>query len=261
MHLKTYYPFETYAVLLTLEPDKAVAAVREAKRFGVEIGRPDVNASKEGFTVDWDNRMIRFGLEGIDGVGPIAAKQVIEFAPYETLLEFDLKHSMPGSKCNRGHRQALLAAGALDSLGGREDWTEPQKASTELDRLGMSLRVGGTFGIDEEFILTHTHSRDEFDEMEPDARVVVAGRVLEAKRVKIKSGPNRGKDMAHVRIGVGLDQFDLTLFYRTYAEFGGLVEKGNGVIVVGKRDESEKIIVTSMMDVGEWLAAQRGCVS
>jgi DNA polymerase III alpha subunit len=257
MWLKVHYPFESYAVILTLDSDEAPDAVREAKHFGVTIDKPDVNVSKAGFTVDWGARAIRFGLMAIDGIGDGAASQVIENAPYESVEHFDFANSFKYSKCNRGHRLALLEAGALDSIGGRADWTDAQRAATELRRLGMALRPGGTFGDAEEFVLEHTHSRAEFEEMPEKERVVVAGRVMEHRLVTIKSGYNKGKQMAHARIGVGLDVFDLTLFYRPFAEFGELLKQDQGVIVVGRKDASEKILVDSMMHIGDWLEEAR----
>ena len=151
--LKVHYPFESYAVLLSLDPDKTMRALKEAKFFGVKLTNPDVNRSQAGFTVDFDDGSIRFGLKAIDGVGDVAAQQVMDKGPYESLVHFDMSHSFKYSKCNKGHRQALLEAGALDSLGARTDWTEAQKASTELRRLvsqvglqcGLNLcsRTGG----------------------------------------------------------------------------------------------------------------------
>ena len=251
--LKVHYPLEFYAVLLTLEDEKAPAAIKESRYFGVQLDVPDINRSQIGFSVDHDTRVIRFGLIGVDGIGDIAARQAFENQPYHTLLEFDMKNSFKGTKLNKGHRQALLEAGALDSLGARADWTESQKASAEMRRLGMALRVGGTFGAEEELISRNVHSQDEVEAMAVDERVVIAGRVTELKKMRIGKGVNKGKDMARARLRFGLDWFDLIFFYRAYSEFGALLEPGRGLIVDGKKDARGQILVNGAMDVGDWV--------
>jgi DNA polymerase III alpha subunit len=252
--LKVHYPFEFYAVLLTLEDEKTPRALRESRHFGVSLEAPDVNRSGTGFTIDYDAGAIRYGLIGIDGVGNVACQQIVEKAPYESLEHFGMSHSFKYSKVNKGHRQALLEAGALDSLGGRADWTDTQKAATELQRLGMALRPGATFGEDEELVLRNVYSQDEFEEMKPGDRVVVAGIIMGIRATVTKRGRNPGQAMGMVRIKLGLDEFHLTFFPAQWASAGALLQEGNGIIVDGSKDTQEKIIVKGAMSVDKWIA-------
>jgi DNA polymerase-3 subunit alpha len=259
--LKVHYPFEFYAVLLTLEDEKTPRAIRESRHFGVSIEAPDINRGGIGFTVDYDAGAIRYGLIGVDGVGKIAADQVVERAPYDSVEHFELSHSFKYSKVNKGHRQALLEAGALDSLGARTDWTDSQKAATELRRLGMALRPGATFGDDEELVLRNVFSQDEFDEMDPGDRIVIAGVISDVRPTVTKKGRNPGQAMGHVRMKFGLDEWNCTFFPAPWAAANGLLTVGNGIIVEGSKDSSDKVVVKASMSVQEWIEDQKAKVA
>jgi DNA polymerase-3 subunit alpha len=221
MWLKTYYPAEFYTVLMTLDPKKAPLAIKEAAMFGMTVAGPDVNLSQSSFTVDYESKVIRFGLEAIDGVGPSAAQQIQEHAPYATELEFDLAHSFKYSKCNKGHRKAVLESGALDSLGARADWSENDKATTEAKRLSISLRPGGTFGDWEPFIQSVTHNQEELEELNPGSGAVVAGVITEVTKLVTKKGRNPGQQMGKIKIRFGLDIFEAVLFPPVWKEYAG----------------------------------------
>lgn len=255
--LKLRYPFEFYAVLLSLEPEKTLRAIKEMVHFGVEVVNPDVNTSKKDFTIDFENRCIRYGLIGIDGIGETSANQCMEKAPYESLEHFQMSHSFKYTKLNKGHLQALIESGALDSIGAREDWTESQRAETEQRRLGMSLRPGGTFGDDEPLVFAAVHSQDEVAAMQERDPVVVAGRISDVRQTTVKRGPNAGQEMGMIRLRFGLDTFDCTFFSAAWAVCKDLLEKGNGIIVKGRRDAGEAVIATSAMNIEEWLEQRK----
>jgi DNA polymerase-3 subunit alpha len=259
--LKVYFPFEFYAVLLSLEPKKTPKAIRESRFFGIEIGPPDVNKSGIGYTVDYDEGLIRHGLIGVDGIGDVAAQQVVEKAPYDSLAHFDLSHSFKYSKVNKGHRLALLEAGALDSLGGRADWTESQRAQTEAKRLGMALRPGGTFGEYEDKIAEAVYSEEEVEAMMPGDAVVIAGKISNIRPLMVKRGRQAGRKMARVQVRFGIDQFECTFFPDTFVKYEGLIVQDQGLMVRGKRDAQGQIIVNAVMAVEEWIAETRDQVA
>ena len=69
-YLKTYYPVEFMAALLSTEvqnTDNIVKYIAEAKAMGIEILPPTVNESHHSFTVS--DGKIRFGLSAIKGTG------------------------------------------------------------------------------------------------------------------------------------------------------------------------------------------------
>jgi DNA polymerase-3 subunit alpha len=120
--LKAYHPAEFMAALLSSEigdTDKVVAYINEARELDLEVLPPSVNESGWKFTVT-DERQIRFGLGAVRHVGRGAIESIIsgrvEGGPYTSLAEFleriDLR------LCNKRVVESLIAAGALDQLGG-----------------------------------------------------------------------------------------------------------------------------------------------
>jgi DNA polymerase III subunit alpha len=119
--LKTYYPAEFMAALLSSEigsTDKVVQYINEARELGLELLPPDVNESGFKFTVIADNR-IRFGLGAVRNVGRGAIESMIlarQQKPFESLFDFSRRIDL--RLCNKRVVESLIAAGALDGLGG-----------------------------------------------------------------------------------------------------------------------------------------------
>jgi DNA polymerase III subunit alpha len=256
MWLKVHYPLDFYAVLMTIESEKAPRAIKEAWYFDVEVAAPDVNKSGMGFSVDYDDRALRFGLSAIDGIGDIAATQVVANAPYDSIEHFEMANSVKYSKCNAGHRKALYECGALDSLGARAQFSEAEKALMETRRLKIAFRPGGTFGEDEEMISRSAHSQVEYEELPVDAAVVLAGIVEEVKVVKTKRGRNPGQEMAMLTVRFGLDTFRVTAFPGPYARHKHLLQKGNGLMINGSKNDRDEVTMYDCMGVNEFVAAQ-----
>ncbi len=81
--LKTYYPQEFMAALLTSEKDntdKVVKYIDEAKRMKIFLGAPDINHSQLEFSAinKDDQDQILFGLGAIKGVGEAAVESILE---------------------------------------------------------------------------------------------------------------------------------------------------------------------------------------
>lgn len=105
------------AEVLTAKSDQAEIAtsIRECKRLGVPILPPDINLSGEGFTVEklTDGRTgIRFGIQAIKGIS--SAEEIKANRPYTSVDDFFSKVS--GSVINKAKAEALILAGAFDSL-------------------------------------------------------------------------------------------------------------------------------------------------
>ncbi|MGH7560605.1 MAG: DNA polymerase III subunit alpha [Gemmatimonadales bacterium] len=119
--LKAHYPAEFMAALLSSEiggTDKVVHYINEARELGLEVLAPDVNESGFKFTVIGDRR-IRFGLGAVRNVGRGAIDSILAGraeAPYGSLA--DLVERVDLRLCNKRVFEALIAAGACDSLGG-----------------------------------------------------------------------------------------------------------------------------------------------
>lgn len=131
--LKNNYPTEYMTATLSAasgEIDEVAKSVAEASRLGVAVSPPDVNGSKEGFTiVDIAgelpegikyNRGIRFGLSAIRnvGVGPIQAilKVRDESGPFSSIEDFCAR--VDRGVLNKRVMESLVKCGAMDSLPG-----------------------------------------------------------------------------------------------------------------------------------------------
>ncbi len=120
--LKAHYPAEFMAALLSSEignTDNVVRYINEARELGLLVLPPDVNESGFKFTVVGDQR-IRFGLGAIKNVGEGAIESILAGrqadGPYRSLVE--LCERIDLRLCNKRVIEALVDAGACDSLGG-----------------------------------------------------------------------------------------------------------------------------------------------
>ena len=120
-YLKTHYAPEFMAAVLSAaigDTDSVVKYINESRDLSLEILPPDVNESGWKFTVIGDTR-IRFGLGAIRNVGHSAAESIITARlekPFATI--YDLCERVDLRTCNRRVFEALIHAGALDSLPG-----------------------------------------------------------------------------------------------------------------------------------------------
>jgi DNA polymerase-3 subunit alpha len=119
--LKTHYPADFMAALLSSQigdTDSVVKYINEARELDLDVLPPDVNESGYRFTVVGDNR-IRFGLGAIRNVGRGAIDSILQSRkerPFGNFFEFAERVDL--RLCNKRVFEALINAGALDSLGG-----------------------------------------------------------------------------------------------------------------------------------------------
>ena len=119
--LKANHPLPYFTALMTSvkdKTDKLVEYIEEAKKLGISVLPPDVNASLIDFAVVGDQ--IRFGLSAIKGVGEGAVRVILSArdsgGPFEDL--FDLAKRVDTKQVNRRVFEALIKCGALDCLPG-----------------------------------------------------------------------------------------------------------------------------------------------
>src|SRR2546422_908286 len=120
--LKTHHPAEFMAALLSSEignTDKVVQYIAGARELGLEVLPPDVNQSGVKLTVVGE-RPVRCGLGAVRNVGQSAIESIIAgrraAGPYRSLV--DLCERIDLRLCNKRVVEALIDAGACDSLGG-----------------------------------------------------------------------------------------------------------------------------------------------
>jgi DNA polymerase III subunit alpha len=128
-YLKTYYPAEFMAALMTTEmhdTDKITKYIGDAKAHHIPVLPPDVNYSQNRFSVEKVKRPsgetvhgIRFGLEAIKGVGGIAVDTIVEARKtggrFKSVMDFARRVST--RKVNKKVLESLTIAGAFDEIG------------------------------------------------------------------------------------------------------------------------------------------------
>ena len=128
--LKTHFPADFMAALLSSQigdTDNVVKYINEARQLhvpgaaepGLEILPPDVNESGYKFTVVGETK-IRFGMGAVRNVGRGAIDSIIaarkKDGPFQSIFEFCERIDL--RICNKRVLEALVHAGAMDSLGG-----------------------------------------------------------------------------------------------------------------------------------------------
>jgi DNA polymerase-3 subunit alpha len=122
-YLKTHYPMEFMAALLTSEtskPENVVKYIGECKEMGIRVEPPDVQVSGSQFTSHGE--AIRFGLAAVKNVGGNAIDSILKARAeagghFKSLWEFCEKVDL--RVMNKRVIESLIKAGALDALGQR----------------------------------------------------------------------------------------------------------------------------------------------
>ena len=117
--LKYHYPQEFMASLLNSimgNSDKVALYIEECKAIGINILSPDINQSREVFTVDGKN--IRFGIGALKNVGISAIKLIVkereengQFQSFE-----DFCYRVQSSEVNKRCIESVIKGGAFDNM-------------------------------------------------------------------------------------------------------------------------------------------------
>ncbi len=119
--LKAHYPAEFMAAVLTADmqnTDKVVTLVEECRRMKLTLVLPDVNIGAYTFTVDEQGRIV-YGLGAIKGLGEGPVESIIEARQQGGAFKhlFDLCDRVDLRKVNKRALEAIIKAGAMDSIG------------------------------------------------------------------------------------------------------------------------------------------------
>jgi DNA polymerase-3 subunit alpha len=174
--LKTYYPNEFMAALLTSDKDnteKVVRYIDEVKRMGIELSPPDINHSYLEFSaISKDEKeIILFGLGAIKGVGGAAVESIIQTREEEgefTSIENFVNRIDP-SKVNKRFVESCIKSGGFDQFGySRKALLDQIEKIVDTAKDASNAKknaVGSLFGDDEEITnvqLTLSNS-DEYE--------------------------------------------------------------------------------------------------
>jgi len=159
--LKTYYPNEFMAALLTSDKDntdKVVRYIDEVKRMGIELSPPDICDSQLEFSAitKEGNDIILFGLGAIKGVGKSAVLSILEtrkeggdFTSIENFV-----NRIDPSKVNKRVIESIIKSGGFDRFNySRKSLLDQVELLVETAKRANDARknaVGSLFGDDEE---------------------------------------------------------------------------------------------------------------
>ena len=234
--LKTYYPQEFMAALLSSEKDKVEKVVKyidEVKRMGIELSPPDINDSQLEFsaTKKDEQDVILFGLGAIKGVGEAAVESILDVRKDAPFSDFkDFVNRIEPQKVNKRVLESIIKSGGFDRFKySRRALLEQIETiiQTAKDAAGARKNaVGSLFGDDMEITEVDLKLNDapEFElkqilEFERDTLgFYVSGHPLDSFREEI-------------------DQLDYTLS----SEIEN-IEDGSTAIFIGKVEEVQKKI-------------------
>jgi DNA polymerase-3 subunit alpha len=175
-YLKTHYPVEFMAALLTSEtskPENVVKYISECKEMGIAVVPPDVQISASSFTpsvLSDGNEAIRFGLAAIKNVGGNAIVSILEAraalqaegkAGFASLWDFCEKIDL--RLLNKRVLESLIKAGAMDCFGPRARvWAALDTAIERAQKAQKDKAAGqsGLFGIFDDFVPVSGPSTD-----------------------------------------------------------------------------------------------------
>ncbi|MFZ0744111.1 MAG: DNA polymerase III subunit alpha, partial [Terracidiphilus sp.] len=167
-YLKTHYPVEFMAALLTSEtskPENVVKYISECREIGISVEPPDVQVSGAQFTPHLSDagEAIRFGLAAVKNVGGNAIESILKAREevggrFKSFWEFCEKVDL--RVMNSRVIQSLIKAGAMDSLGTRGQlFNAVDKAMERAMKVQRDAAQGqtGLFGL---FNEAPAHGRD-----------------------------------------------------------------------------------------------------
>lgn len=118
--LKAHYPAAYMAAVLSSDMDhteKVVHFIEECVTLNLQIDPPDINQSNYQFRVITPTQ-IRYGLGAVKGAGQAAIEAIVDArkeSPFTDLYDFCRR--VDAKKMNRRTLEALIKAGAFDSIG------------------------------------------------------------------------------------------------------------------------------------------------
>ena len=193
-YLKTHFPVEFMAALLTSEtskPDNVVKYIGECKEMEIRVEPPDVQVSGPQFTphITPESQAIRFGLAAVKNVGGNAIESIVKARAevggrFKSFWEFCEKVDL--RVMNKRVIESLIKAGALDTLGARAALMKAvDKAMERAQKAQKDAAAGqhGLFGLFNEGPALHHGNGHAADELPKTAEWEEGERLANEKEV------------------------------------------------------------------------------
>lgn len=273
-YLKKYFPEEFYAATISSairDPDKLAFYLEAARSEGIEILHPDINSSKEDFSVveKYGVKKIMVGLSGIKNVGHEAITKIMEGRPYKSYQDFINRVDL--SKVNKRVCHSLISVGCFDNFGINR--ASLLAVYDKVGKIGNSsekqmtlfgegcvdeinypdlpdMNLSEQLKLEEELlgVCVSAHPTDvfregrsnefiSFDKLRDDMEADVFGLVKRFTKIKTK----RGDDMAFMDLVSKRGGLKVTIFPKDFRECVGenCINVGDGVKINGRFKESK----------------------
>lgn len=255
-YLKAHHPAEFFAALLNNQGGfyGTAAYVEEARRWGLAILPPDVNASETGFA--GKGRLLRCGFLTLRGVRACALDALFEERGEGPFRSFEDLRARLGRRVRSEELETLVRAGACDSFG-----EERGRLLAALGRGAPGLRQGAVGGsaplsLAETLagerralgfcvtahpltpLLPWASERGYAPAREmgarPGERLRVWGQAIAYKRIPTRKS---GEAMAFVTLEDPTGLVEATFFPRSYRDHGHLITSGRPLVLEGTVEE------------------------
>ena len=252
-YLKAYYPYHFMAATLTSvmnSKDKFLRYITDCKKQGMRILPPDVNQSGYRFSAETitdpetgkTEEVIRYGLVALKGVGATVTEELIDErekrGPYKSLK--DLCQRLSSNAVNKKTIEALIKAGALDSLPG----TRLQKMHVHMQVIDAvnaekKTRMSGQLSL---FDMLAPEEQDELEIHFPDVGEYTKKELLAFEKEMIGfyiSGHPLDEDMSFLKNKVTRYAVDFSLADKTEA---GTYDAGDEGLLPAVADREEAVV-------------------
>jgi error-prone DNA polymerase len=265
-YMLRHYPTEYYTAILNHQPMgfyPPYIICSEARRRGISILGPDVNASAADFRTE-GKRAIRVGLKQVRGISRSDLQNIAEErakSAFQSPLEF-----MERSRVNRDVMENLIKCGALDSLhenrrqmlmevpvwmeemqnrsnrapvlfenqsgGGVPDFERREKELLERQILGLDIKSHLMAELRKELAERQIYSSREIKKMPHGKIVQTAGTLFRPHRPPTRSG----KIVVFFSLVDEFGLIDISLFESAYMKYGEVIfgEQKAPILVKGK---------------------------
>ena len=245
-YLKTHYPVEYMAALLSTVSDKPLKLgiyLNECRRMGITVYPPSINRSEEEFTVLSDNEIL-YGLISVRGVGEAICKALISCRdePYQNIYDFMRRVDPQG--LNKGVLEALIESGAFDEI--IEDQpvhlmsrdVKMEVLANERNRLGAYVSDHPVIGIWDTLEPHITHRILNLEDAMDGERVKIGGLISTVDKKTTK----RGDTMYIMSLEDISGAVEVIVFPKEAKRYGNTLREGLIALVEGRlqRDGDEE---------------------
>lgn len=275
-YLKAHYPECFMAANCTInadDKDKLIPCLGEIRNLGIEILPPSLQKSSSQFSIEkHDGKYaIRYGLNGIEGIGEDVANLITSLKKSPSLYEFIDK--IPTIRSNQ--LSNLINGGVFDNWGVRKEMNEIVPSILETvkyhhkiqaiygstildDVIGEDRYDGVEYGLQEKMnlerkaihICLNGHPLEQIRpvlkvyqdtihdimQMDDDIDVQILCQIDDIQKITTK----KGDDMCFLTLGDEFDSIEGVVFPKTYEGISHLLNEEEIVVVSGKIQKREE---------------------